>query len=72
MEYYERIKNLREDRDITQKDVAALLGTSQSYYAQYENGKRPIPFERIIQIANILNISIDYIAGRTSKKEVNK
>lgn len=72
MEYYERIKNLREDRDITQKDVAALLGTSQSYYAQYENGKRPIPFERIIQIANILNISIDYIAGRTNKKEVNK
>lgn len=72
MEYYERIKNLREDNDITQKEVAALLGTSQSYYAQYENGKRPIPFERIIQIANILNISIDYLAGRTDKKQINR
>lgn len=69
MEYYQILKNLREDRDIKQSEIAKLLGTSQSYYAQYENGKRPIPFERVMQLAIFYGVSLDYIAGRTNKKE---
>lgn len=66
MKYYERIRGLREDRDLKQEDIARILQTSQSYYAQYENGKRPIPFERIIIIAEFYGVSLDYIAGRTN------
>lgn len=69
MEYYQILKNLREDRDIKQSEIAKLLGTSQSYYAQYENGKRPIPFERVLQLAIFYGVSLDYIAGRTNRKE---
>ncbi len=72
MEYYERIKGLREDKDLKQEDIARLIQTSQSYYAQYENGKRPIPFERLIILAEFYEVSLDWIAGRTNKKQVNK
>ena len=68
MNYHERIKNLREDADKKQSELARIIGTSQSYYAQYENGKRPIPFDRIIQIADYFNVSIDWIAGRSDRK----
>lgn len=71
MQYHEKIKELREDNDLKQKQIAEILKTTQSYYAQYENGKRSIPFERMIEIAEIYNVSLDWIAGRTDKKEVN-
>ena len=71
MEYHEIIKGLREDKDIKQEEIAKVLRTSQSYYAQYENGKRSIPFERAIEIAEFFGVSLDYLAGRTDKKEVN-
>ena len=60
---YERLRNLREKAKISQSEIAKIIGTSQSYYAQYENGKRAIPFERVIALARYYNISIDYIAG---------
>ncbi|MBP3308296.1 MAG: helix-turn-helix transcriptional regulator [Clostridia bacterium] len=60
---YERLRNLREKAKISQSEIAKIIGTSQSYYAQYENGKRAIPFERVITLARYYNISIDYIAG---------
>lgn len=72
MAYYPRLKDLREDRDLKQEDIAKIIGTDQSYYAKYENGKRPIPFERIIQLADFYDVSIDYIAGRTNNKNINK
>ena len=62
MNIYQRLKNLREDADKSQEEIAKIIGTSQSYYAQYENGKRPIPFERIVLLAKYYNVSIDYIA----------
>lgn len=71
MQYYERIKGLREDADKSQKEIAEVIQTSQSYYAQYENGKRPIPFDRIIILADYYGVSIDWIAGRTDKREIN-
>ena len=63
MNIYQRLKDLREDADKTQEEIAKIIGTSQSYYAQYENGKRTIPFERMIVLAKYYNVSLDYIAG---------
>ena len=60
---YQRLKDLREDADKNQEEIASILGTSQSYYAQYENGKRAIPFDRVIVLAKYYNVSLDYIAG---------
>lgn len=63
MTVYKRLKDLREDADKSQEDIAKILGTSQSYYAQYENGKRSIPFDRVVILAKYYNVSLDYIAG---------
>lgn len=65
MSLYKRLKDLREDLDKSQEEIARILGTSQSYYAQYENGKRDIPFERMIILAKYYNVSLDYLAGLT-------
>jgi transcriptional regulator with XRE-family HTH domain len=63
MQFYQRLRDLREDADKSQKEIADLLKTSQSYYAQYENGKRSLPFERAMKLARYYNVSLDYIAG---------
>ena len=63
MKLYQRIRDLREDADKSQEEIAKIIGTSQSYYAQYENGKRAIPFERVIALAKYYNVSLDYLAG---------
>lgn len=65
MNYAQNIKNLREDNDLYQKDIAKILGTTQSYYAQYENGKRPLPIEHLITLCKFYNVSADYILGLT-------
>ena len=69
MKYNQRLRDLREDKDLTQKEVAEYLNTSQSYYAQYENDKRQIPFDRVIELAKFYDVSIDYIAGLTNSKK---
>lgn len=66
--HFTRLKDLREDSEKTQEEIAKLLETSQSYYAQYENGKRSMPFERVLELAEFYNVSLDYIAGRTNNK----
>ncbi len=63
MKYYQRIKDIREDNDKTQSEVAKVLGTTQSYYAQYENGKRDIPLYRAVILARYYNVSLDYLTG---------
>ena len=68
MYFYQRLKDLREDKDLKQSDIAEIIKTSQSYYAQYENGKRTIPFDRIIELAKFYNVSTDYIARLTNDK----
>lgn len=65
MSVYQRLRDLREDADMSQEEIAKIIGTSQSYYAQYENGKRAIPFERVIILAKYYNVSLDYIASLT-------
>jgi len=66
--YFKRLKDLREDKDYYQKDVAKLLGISQQYYSQYELGKYTIPVEFLIILAKEYNVSIDYIVGLTDIK----
>ena len=61
----ERLKILREKKSMTQSEVAEYLNTTQSYYAQYENNRRPIPFERVVELSRLYDVSIDYIAGST-------
>ena len=63
MKYKVRIRDLREDQDLTQKQLAEIIGTSQSYYAQYENEKRPLPMNVIRKLAIFYNVSADYILG---------
>lgn len=67
-----RIKDLREDKDLTQNTLAKVLNISQRAYAHYENGTRKIPLDVLIALANYHDCSIDYLLGRTSKKELNK
>ena len=64
---YRRLRDLREDFEKSQEEIAKVIGTSQSYYAQYENGKRAIPFDRVVALARYYNVSLDYIAGLTDK-----
>lgn len=61
MNYGQKLKDLREDKDLNQKDIAKIIGTSQSYYAQYENNKRPLPIERLKTLCLFYGISADYI-----------
>lgn len=60
---FKRIKDLREDNDKLQKDIAQLLGISQQYYSEYESGKRTIPISHLITLAQYYQASIDYIVG---------
>lgn len=67
MNYQQRIKDLREDKDKTQKEIAKLLKTDQSYYSKYENGKRPLPIEHLMTLCEYYNVSADYILGYTNE-----
>ena len=64
---FKRIKDLREDHDMYQKDVVKLLGISQQYYSEYEKGKRTIPIQHLITLAKFYETSIDYIVGLTDE-----
>ena len=68
MDYLERIKGLREDRDITQSEIAKYLNVAQNTYSQYENGKRDVPIEVLIKLCRYYQISADYILGLAEKK----
>lgn len=67
-----RLRDLRNDRDLSQKEIAECIYCSQRAYSHYENGTRDIPIDILIKLANYFNVSIDYIYYRTSVKEVNK
>jgi transcriptional regulator with XRE-family HTH domain len=66
---YERIRSLREDRDMTQTEVSALLNCSQRIYSNYERGEVSIPTNILIKLADLHRTSTDYILNRTDRKE---
>ena len=66
-----RLRSLREDSDLTQKEVADYLHIKQNTYSQYENGQRQIPIDFLIKLALLYNVSTDYILELTDKRERN-
>lgn len=67
MNHYKRLKDLREDRDLTQDQLVEILDMHKTTYTNYEQGKREPPFELIIKLAVFYDVSIDYIAGLTNE-----
>lgn len=65
---YQNLKKLREDKKLTQKELAEILGVSVSHYSQCEKGKRVVKFSMMIKLAKFYNVSVDYIAGLTDDK----
>lgn len=61
-----RIRDMREDRDLTQKQISEYLMCDQSLYSKYERGEREIPLNLIIKLADFYNVNIDYLVGRSS------
>ena len=68
MAHYQRLRDLREDSDKTQQEIADYLGTSAQHYGKYESGKAEIPLERAVLLAKYYNVSLDYIAGNSSSR----
>ncbi len=65
---YQRIRSLREDRDLTQTQVAQMLGMSQTGYSKYETGENDIPTSVLIKLADFYGTTTDYLLERTDKK----
>ena len=66
---YQRIRDLREDNDLLQKDLAAYLQCSQVCYSNYENGRRDIPLSTLVRLAQYFGTSTDYLLGLTNEKQ---
>jgi len=66
--YFPRLRDLREDKDMTQTEIAKLLFTSQTVYSRYERGALTIPVEHLLILADFYKVSTDYILGRTDRK----
>ncbi len=72
MNVYQRIRDLREDKDMKQAEIAEKLFLAREVYRRYETGAREIPLNIAILIADFYGVSLDYLAGRTNVKTVNK
>ncbi len=69
--YFKRIRDLREDKDLKQEYIAKILNIKQQNYSRYETGNKTMPIEKLIILADFYKVSIDYIVGRTNKKDTN-
>lgn len=69
---YKRIRNLREDMDLTQKQMGEILSCSQRVYSNYERGDLDIPTEILIKLADFYDVSVDYLLGRTENRKLNR
>ena len=68
MDYCKRIRDLREDADLTQQQIAEILGTSQTMYARYERGANELPLHHLLSLCKYYQVSAVYILGLTNKK----
>ena len=68
MHYYQRLTDLRQDKDLNQTDIAKILGTTQTQYSRWERGANEIPMHHAITLAKFYKVSMDYICGLTNKK----
>lgn len=69
MERYQRIRDLREDRDLTQAQVGVAIGVPQRTYAYYESGQRMVPLHVLCALADFYDVSVDYLLGRSNKRK---
>lgn len=67
-----RIKDMREDRDLTQKQISEMLVCDQSLYSKYERREREVPLALIVKLADFYGVSVDYLIGRTNNPDINK
>ena len=70
--YLKKLKDLRIDNDLYQKEIANILKITRQQYGLHESGKRDIPVDLLIKLANFYGVSVDYILERTNKKELDK
>lgn len=70
--YLQRLRDLREDADLSQTQVAEMLGIQQTVYSRYERGFQTIPLQHLVFLADFYQVSADYILGRTNNKMINK
>ncbi len=70
--YFQRLRDLREDKDLKQSEIAQMLGIKQTVYSRYERGFQNIPLEHLLRLADFYNVSTDYILGRTNNPKTNK
>ena len=70
--YTKRLRDLREDHDKTQQQIADVLGTSQTMYARYERGANELPIRHLLTLCNYYGVSADYILGRTDNPKTNR
>jgi len=68
--YIKRLRDLREDHDKTQQEIADILGTSQTMYARYERGANELPIHHLITLCRFYNVSADYILGLNEKEPI--
>lgn len=68
LNYAERMRNLRQDNDLSQKKIADMLGVAQTTYSQYELEKRPMPIDYLIALCKFYNVSADYMLGLSNRK----
>lgn len=67
MVYYQRLRDLREDRDLKQSDISRILKMKQPQYNRYETGLRELPLHHLVTLCNFYNVSADYILGLTDE-----
>jgi transcriptional regulator with XRE-family HTH domain len=72
MHYTKRLRDLREDHDKTQQQIAEVLGTSQTMYARYERGANELPIRHLLALCSYYGVSADYILGRTDNPKTNR
>ena len=70
--YFKRLRDMREDNDMKQVDVADYLGIAQTVYSRYERGFQTIPVEHLIKLAELYRVSVDYLLGRTENPHMNR
>ena len=70
--HFRRLRDMREDHDLSQMQIAEYLGIQQTVYIRYERGFQTIPLEHLIKLADYYNVSLDYLTGRTGEPKVNR
>ncbi|MGN1014397.1 MAG: helix-turn-helix domain-containing protein [Butyricicoccus sp.] len=70
--YLQRLRDLREDAELSQRQIAAFLGIQQTVYSRYERGFQTIPLEHLVKLADHYQVSVDYLLGRTQNPIINR